>query len=99
MDTTRANKHTARVLFMVIERFRHGDATPVGDRFARLGRMLPDGVTYEASWMEPSGARCFQLMQAPTADDLQPWIARWNDLVEFEIVPVMPSADFWALRR
>lgn len=86
------------MLFMVIEHFKNGDPGPVGDRFSRLGRMLPEGVTYEASWMETSGARCFQLMQARDADALQPWIARWNDLVDFEIVPVLSSADFWARR-
>jgi hypothetical protein len=84
---------------MVIETFKGGDPTPAGERFARLGRMLPDGVTYEASWMEASGARCYQLMRAADADALQPWIASWNDLVEFEVVPVLSSTDFWANRK
>jgi hypothetical protein len=48
--------------------------------------------------MEPSGGRCFQLMEAASADALEPWIACWSDLVEFEIVPVLRSADFWAGR-
>jgi hypothetical protein len=86
------------VLFMVIEKFRNNDPNPVGERFSRHGRMLPDGVTYESSWMEPEGGRCFQLMQAPTPEALEPWIARWTDLVEFEVVAVVPSADFWAKR-
>lgn len=83
------------MLFMVIEHFRGGDATAAGERFKRAGRMLPDGVVYHASWMEPSGARCFQLMEAPSRDALNPWIAHWDDLVQFEIVPVLTSADFW----
>jgi hypothetical protein len=29
------------MLFMVIERFKQGDPQPIGERFARQGRMLP----------------------------------------------------------
>ena len=87
------------MLFMVIEKFKDGDAKPVGERFARQGRMLPDDVSYESSWMEPDGRRCFQLMRAPTMAALEPWTARWSDLVDFEVIPVVPSAEFWATRR
>jgi hypothetical protein len=38
------------VLFMVIERFNHGEAEPVGERFRREERILPEGVTYHAGW-------------------------------------------------
>ena len=86
------------MLFMVIENFKSGDLEAVGERFARQGRMLPEDVTYESSWMEPGGGRCFQLMRAPTAAALEPWIARWSDLVAFEVIPVVPSAEFWATR-
>ena len=84
---------------MMIETFKNGDPTPVGARFAREGRMLPDGVTYEASWVEQAGRRCFQLMQAPDRATLDLWIARWSDLVDFEVVPVLTSKDFWEQRR
>ena len=52
------------MLFMVIERFKNKDPKPIGARFKRLGRMLPDGVTYHASWIDPVEARCFQVMAA-----------------------------------
>jgi len=58
--------------------------------------MLPEGVTYQASWMEPTGGRCFQTMEAPSLEALNVWVGRWHDLVAFEIIPVVPSADFWA---
>ncbi len=80
---------------MVIELFKGGDPAPVGERFRRQGRMLPEGVEYKASWMEPSGARCFQLMEAPDKDSLNEWVEHWEDLVAFEIVPVLTSNDFW----
>ncbi len=81
---------------MLIERFKHNNPDPVGERFKSRGRMLPPGVTYQASWMEISGAKCFQLMEAPTPKALNEWIACWNDLVDFEIIPVVPSAEYWA---
>jgi len=84
------------MLFMVIERFKDGDPRPVGERFKRSGRMLPQGVAYHASWVDSAGARCFQVIEAPDRQSLATWIARWDDLVDFEVVPVLTSADFWA---
>src|ERR1035438_2874958 len=60
------------------------------------GRMLPEGVTYQASWMEPTGSRCFQIMEAPRLEALNVWVERWDDLAAFEIIPVVTSAEFWA---
>lgn len=89
------------MLFMIIERFRGHSPDAVGERFRRLGRLMPEGtgVEYVASWMSADGSHCYQLMQAPTRAALQPWIDAWSDLVDFEVVPVQTSADFWAARR
>ena len=84
------------MLFMVIEKCKQGDFVAIGERFQRSGRMMPEGVIYHASWVDAAGARCFQLMEAPDAESLAPWIASWQDLVDFEIVPVTTSADYWA---
>ncbi len=84
------------MLFMVIERFKHESIKLIGERFRRDGRMLPEGVTYHASWMDSSGVRCFQLMEAPNPEALTPWIGCWDDLIDFEIVPVLTSSDFWS---
>jgi len=83
------------MLFMVIERFKQ-DATLVGERFRQSGRMLPNGVVYHASWVEPEGGRCFQIMEVPHPELLTRWTNHWDDLVDFEIVPVVPSTEFWA---
>jgi hypothetical protein len=83
------------MLFMVIERFRNGDSKAIGERFARDGRMLPPGVVYHMSWLDAAGGRCFQIMEAERAESLTRWTERWEDLVEFEIVPVVTSAEFW----
>ena len=56
----------------------------------------PDDVTYQASWVFRAGDRCFQMMEAPHEESLRPWLAAWNDLVEFEVVPVITSAEYWS---
>ena len=86
------------MLFMVIEHFRNGDAGAVGERFREKGRMMPEGVTYHASWMDSATARCFQIMEAPHSELLESWIRNWDDLVEFEVIPVVTSAEYWAER-
>ncbi|HMD05912.1 MAG TPA: DUF3303 family protein [Candidatus Acidoferrum sp.] len=84
------------MLFMVIERFKNGDTKSIGERFAREGRMLPPGVIYHASWVDAVGGRCFQIMEADRVELLAEWVRCWEDLVEFEIVPVVTSAEFWS---
>jgi len=79
------------MLFMVIERFRGGDAAAVYRRFRERGRMAPDGVRYVDSWVETGFDRCFQLMECDDPRLLDEWTANWQDLVEFEIVPVVTS--------
>ncbi len=90
-------RYAGAMLFMVIERFNSG-AAPVGERFQRQGRMMPGGVSYHGSWIDPAALRCFQVMEATSRDLLDEWISHWSDLVEFEVIPVTTSADFWATR-
>lgn len=84
------------MLFIVIERYKRSDPEPVGERFRRSGRMLPDGLKYHASWMDVTGSRCFQLMETADPARFNEWRARWKDLVRFEIVPVLEASEFWA---
>ncbi len=79
------------MLYMVIERFRGGDAAPVYRRFRERGRMAPDGLRYVDSWVDSGFERCFQLMECDDPRLLDEWAARWQDLVEFEVVPVVTS--------
>jgi len=79
------------MLFMVVERFRDRDAKAVYRRFRDQGRMMPDGLTYVGSWIEANFGRCFQVMECNDARLLQDWLLNWSDLMECEIVPVVPS--------
>jgi Protein of unknown function (DUF3303) len=78
--------------YMVIEHFRGGDALPAYRRFRDHGRLAPEGLTYVASWVTDDFRRCFQIMECEDRQLLLEWTARWEDLVEFEIIPVMTSA-------
>jgi hypothetical protein len=85
------------MLFLVIERFRDGNPKPVYARFAAQGRLAPDGLDYIASWVTQDLTTCYQVMRAPDGEPgralLDAWIARWRDLVDFEVVPVLTSAE------
>ena len=81
------------MLFMVIERFKNRDAKAVYRRFRDGGRSMPEGLRYVNSWIEANFERCFQLMECDDARLFQQWVASWSDLIEFEIVPVVPSAE------
>ena len=77
---------------MVVERFLHGPR-PVYERAAGQGRMLPSGLEYVDSWVDERLDRCFQLMETDDPSLFDRWIASWRDLAEFEIVPVVSSAE------
>ena len=82
------------MLFMIIETYRDNDMIPVYERVRDRGRMLPEGLKYLDSWVEPNFARCFQLMECDDLRLLQEWVLQWRGCgVSFEIVPVVTSAE------
>jgi hypothetical protein len=81
------------MLFMVIEHFHPGKAPEVYRRFRDRGRMAPDGVRYVSSWVDLGFRRCFQVMEAESESLLREWTINWEDLINFEIVPVSTSAE------
>lgn len=81
------------MLFMVIERFKNRDAVAVYRRFRQQGRMMPERLNYVESWVEAIFDRCFQLMECDDLRLFQQWVAQWQDLGEFEIVPIVPSKE------
>lgn len=81
------------MLFMVIEHFRPGRAPQVYRRFRDRGRMAPDGLRYISSWVDLTFGRCFQVMEADSQALFKEWTAHWDDLIDFEIVPVRTSAE------
>ena len=85
------------MLYLVIEHFRAGDPVPVYRRFRDAGRLAPPGLEYVASWVTTDLTRCYQVMACEERALLDAWIARWADLVDFEVHPVVTSAEAAAL--
>lgn len=83
----------AVTLYMVVEHYKNGDAVPVYRRFRDQGRLAGEGLKYVSSWVDTTLARCYQLMETDNRALLDEWIARWSDLVDFEVYPVIPSAE------
>ena len=80
-------------LYMVIERFKGGDAAPVYRRFRDHGRLAPEGLSYLSSWVDTKLERCYQLMETDNRLLLDEWMARWSDIVDFEVYPVISSTE------
>jgi uncharacterized protein DUF3303 len=81
------------MLYLVVENFRGGDAVPVYRRFRERGRLAPDGLRYQGSWVTLDFRRCFQLMECDDPALLDQWMANWQDLVDFEVISVQTSAE------
>lgn len=81
------------MLYMIVEHFKNGHAAPVYQRFRDQGRMAPEGLRYIDSWVETQFDRCFQLMECDDPGLIDIWIGNWQDLVRFEVFPVMTSKE------
>ena len=81
------------MLFMIIEHFRDGNALPVYRRFRDHGRLAPAGLTYVSSWVTDDLRRCYQVMECDDRALVDEWIANWSDIVDFEVLPVITSAQ------
>lgn len=78
---------------MVIEHFRNGDPAPIYRRFREQGRLMPEGLRYISSWITADLTRCYQVMECDDRRQLEEWMSRWSDLMEFEVLPVVTSAE------
>jgi hypothetical protein len=82
-----------KTLYMVVEHFKNKDAVPVYRRFRECGRMAPEGLSYVSSWVDDKFECCYQVMGTHDRRLLDEWMAKWSDLVEFEVHRVMTPKD------
>ena len=78
---------------MIIERFHPGTVKLLYERFAEKGRLMPEDVEYINSWIDKNVSTCYQVMQSDSIDKIQVWISYWDDLADFEVIPVITSAE------
>ena len=82
--------------YLVIERFRNRDPIPIYHRLRDHGRLMPDGLRYVTSGIVDDLSHCYQVMEAPDRALLDQWMAQWADLMDFEVFPVVSSAEVQA---
>ena len=87
------NQTITRMLYMIIEKFHPGKAKKLYQRFEEKGRMLPEGVIYINSWIDEQVATCYQVMESDAKEKIDEWIKCWSDLADFEVIPVITSAQ------
>lgn len=78
---------------MIIERFRPGMARPIYERLRDSGRHMPEGLAYVGSWIRDDLQVCYQVMECEDSALLDRWMSSWSDLMEFEVIPVISSAE------
>jgi len=81
------------MLYMVVERFRQPGGVAVYRRLRDSGRMLPDGLRYVDSWVDVDFTVCYQLMECADPALFETWTAQWQDLADFQIIPVRSSKE------
>ena len=55
--------------------------------------MAPDGLRYVNSWVSADLTTCYQVMECDNRALLDRWIESWRDIVDFEVIPAMTSAE------
>ncbi|MFT5818908.1 MAG: hypothetical protein ACI8ZM_000129 [Crocinitomix sp.] len=79
--------------YLIIEHFRKETVKELYQRFDEKGRLMPAGLNYIDSWINEGVSKCYQLMESDSLVALKEWIANWDDLADFEIVPVISSDE------
>jgi hypothetical protein len=73
---------------MVIEKFKPGCIEANYERYNSKGRMFPEGLHYLNSWVNKELNVCYQLMESNDIELFYDWFKKWNDFVDFELVPL-----------
>ena len=81
------------MMYMIIETFRQNKVKELYKRFEEKGRQLPTGVHYVNSWINEEITTCYQVMESDSLEKINEWIQHWNDLADFEVIPVITSAQ------
>ena len=81
------------MLYMIIEKFYPDKIKEVYKRFGEKGRLMPEGLSYINSWIDADLTTCYQVMETSDEQKIHEWISHWNDLANFEVIPVLTSAQ------
>ena len=54
---------------------------------------MGEGIEYRGSWVTQDLHRGFQIMECEDRGLLDQWMSHWNDITDFEVIPVVTSAN------
>jgi hypothetical protein len=74
--------------YMVVEKFKEGCIESNYERYNAKGRMFPEGLHYLNSWVNKELNVCYQLMESNDPELFYEWFKKWDDFVDFELVPI-----------
>ena len=77
--------------YMVVEHIK--DAIAVYQRLWDRGRILPNGLALVSVWFDENVERSYRLMQTHNRQLLGEWMANWDDLIDFEVYPVITPEE------
>jgi hypothetical protein len=83
--------------FLTIWTFRPEHANSAIERFGETGAPPPEGVNMLARWHDVAGKRGFALSETDDPVAIAKWCHGWNDLLSFEIVPVINDEQLGAV--
>ena len=78
---------------MVVETFPPENLDAIYARFHDKGRMLPEGLEFMDSWLTGTNDKVYQLMATDKVETFAEWKQHWDDLVDFEIVPLRDKPE------
>ena len=78
---------------MIIEKFYPDKVKAVYKRVEEKGRLMPEGLSYVNSWIDANLTTCYQVMETNDEEKIHEWINHWDDLANFEIIPVLTSSQ------
>ena len=81
------------MLYMIIEKFYPDKIKEVYKRFGEKGRLMPEGLSYINSWIDADLTTCYQVMETNDKQKIYEWISHWDDLANFEVIPVLTSTQ------
>ncbi len=79
--------------YMIIERFYSSKLKDLYLKLEQEGRLLPNGVTFINSFIDEKVQICFQIIESDSISLIHQWIEHWTEYADFEIFPVISSAE------
>ena len=83
--------------YMTTWTFRPEHTKEAIDRFMETGGLPPEGVTMVSRWHDVGGTRGFAITETDDPVALGKWCNQWNDLISFEIIPILDDEQIKAV--